>query len=120
MRLVPAATSTARSLMVTVGKARLRSGEEAALREGAAALGKVAVDLGAEGLHQRAHGTDGGVAQGAQRVAADVAGDRQQELRVARPALAMLDALQEQLHPVGPLAAGGALAARLVVEELGE
>src|SRR4051794_34623058 len=104
MTLVPAGTSTVRSLMVTLGTGFLRSlGEEAALREGAAVLRDVAVDLGSEGLDQRADGADRRVAQGAERIAADVPGDRQQELGIARSPLAVLDAFQQQLHPVRPL-----------------
>src|SRR5262249_44147251 len=133
-RLVPASTSTVRSSMVTLGTVASAStfrarraragtrarGEIAPFGERASALLDVAGGLVAEALDQRLHRPDGGVAQGAERVAAHVLADRQQELPVARAPLAVLDAAEQQLHPVGPLAAGGALAARLVIEELGQ
>src|SRR4028119_241118 len=113
-RLVPASTSTVRSLMVTLGTLSSVS-EIAALRERAALLADVLLDLGEEALDQRGDRTDRGVAQGAQRVAADVAADGEQDLAVGRGPLAMLEPLQHQLHPVRPLAARRALAAGLVV-----
>src|ERR671914_1536440 len=123
--LVPGSTSTVRSLMVILGTS-LRSALDAFLekiplaREGAGAVADVPLDLVGKTLDQGLDRTDRRVAQGAQRLAADVLADGEQELRVALAPLAVLEALEHQLHPVRPLPAGRALAARLVVEELRE
>src|SRR5262245_42887113 len=120
MTLVPASTSTVRSLIVTLGTLLGSVLEIAVLGERAPPLADVRLDLLGEALHQRFHGSHGRVAQRAQRVAADVAGHGLQEHGVALASLAVLDALEHQLHPVRALAAGRALAARFMVEELGQ
>src|SRR5436305_3683698 len=123
-RLVPAATSTVRSLIVTLGTSYAPFSnlilEIAPMGEGAGPIPDVLVDLVLEALDQRLHRTDRRVAQGAERVAADVRADREEDLRIALRPLAVLDPLEHQLHPVRPLAAGRALPARFVVEELRE
>src|SRR5947208_14176213 len=121
-RLVPASTSTVRPLIVTLGTC-LRSVLKSILEippvgEGAGLLLDVAVDLVLEALDERLHRTDRRVPQGAERIAADVVADREEDLAVALGPLAVLDPLEHRLHPVRPLAAGRALPARLVVEEL--
>src|SRR5215210_8694383 len=118
IRFVPASTSTVRSLIVTLGTLLSSVLEKAVLRERAPALADVGVDLLGEALHQRLDRADGRVAQGAQRVATDVAGHGLEEHGIALAPLAVLQALEQQLHPVRALAAGRALPAGFVVEEL--
>src|SRR5687767_6153955 len=118
--LVPASTSTVRSLIVTLGTLLSSVLEVPVFREGAAALADVRLDLFGEALHQRLDGAHGRVAQRAQRVAADVAGHGLEEHGVALAPLAVLETLEHQLHPVRALAARRALSAGLVVEELGQ
>ena len=66
------------------------------------------------------HREDPGVGQGAEHPAADAPGERLDQLQVLHPALAVDDPLQDPLQPERPLAAGRALAARLVAVEVGE
>src|SRR4029078_2402664 len=113
-RFVPSGTSTVRSSIVTLGTVCSIT-EIAPLGERTAATVDVLVDLLLEVLDQRLHGPDRRVPQRAERVAADVLADREEELRVAVAPLAVLEAPQQQLEPVRPFAAGRALAARLVV-----
>src|SRR5436305_11063038 len=120
-RLVPASTSTVRPLIVTLGTSYAPFSSVfkiAAVGEGAGLLADVAIDLVLETLDERLHRTDRRVPQGAERIAADVAADREEDLAVALGPLAVLDPLEHQLHPVRPLAAGRALPARFMVEEL--
>src|SRR4051812_28884453 len=105
-RLVPVSTSTVRSLIVTLGTSLRSVLEIAPVREGAGPFLDMPVDLPGEAFDQRLHRTDGGVAQRAEGVAADVAADGEEDLAVALGPLAVLDPLEHQLHPVGPLAAG--------------
>src|SRR5206468_5789889 len=52
---------------------------------------------------------DGGVAEGAEGLAADVVGHVEEEVGVLLAAFAALEAEEDGLHPVRPLAAGRAL-----------
>src|SRR6056297_3647926 len=54
-------------------------------------------------------------AKRANRVTLDLAGCRQQQVQVFRPALSVLDAPQQSVHPTGSLATGRALAAGLCI-----
>src|ERR1700676_1743255 len=120
IRLVPASTSTVRASMVTLGTLRGSVLEVAAVGERAGTVADVLLDPLREALDQRIDRTDRGLRQRAEGGAVHVLADRPQQLRIARPPLAVLDAGEQQLHPVGALAAGGALAARLGVEELAQ
>src|SRR5579864_5094987 len=111
IRLVPVSTSTVRSSMVTLGTSRGSVREVAAVGERAGAVADVLIDLLGEALDQRIDGPDRGLGQCAQGGAVHVLADRPQQLRIVRPPLAVLDAGEQQLEPVGALAAGGALAA---------
>jgi len=90
------------------------------VRERAALVADVLLDLGPEAFDQRLDRTDRRVAQRAERLAADVAADGKEELAVALAPLAVFEAVEEELHPVRPLAARRALATRFMVEELRE
>src|SRR4029079_11995800 len=101
--------------MVILGTSSGSVLEIARLRERASPLAHVLLDLLGEAIDQRLDGADRRVAQGAQRLAADVLADGEQKLGVALRPLAVLQAVQHQLHPVRPLAAGSALAARFMI-----
>src|SRR6185436_5622262 len=58
------------------------------------------------------------VSEGAEHLARNLAGDREQQVEVALVAPAVLDADQRLVEPLGALTAGGALPARLLAEEL--
>src|SRR5436305_7186559 len=70
--------------------------------------------LVAELLHARDHRADGGVAEGAERLAADVVGHVEEEIGILRTPFAALEAIEDRLQPVRPFAARRALAAGLV------
>src|SRR5215813_12703063 len=72
-----------------------------------------------EVLDRRGDWGDRAVAQRAERPAEDVVADVQQLLQVFLAALAVLQPVQDPDHPERPLPAGRALAARLVLVELG-
>src|SRR5262249_34431986 len=57
-----------------------------------------------EMLQRRQHRRDGGVAEGAQRLAADVGRDAGEQIEIAHLPFAALDAPQDLVQPVGPLA----------------
>src|SRR6185295_5632304 len=100
-RFVPSGTSTVRSSIVTLGTvcSRLMPVTEIApLGERTAATVDVLVDLLLEVLDQRLHRPDRRVAQRAERVAADVLADREEELRVAVAPFSVLEAAQQQLE----------------------
>src|SRR5579859_1122711 len=62
----------------------------------------------------------GGIAQAADGVTLDLAGDVEQQVDLLRLGLAGDHPLHDPPHPAGALAAGGALAAALVLVEVGE
>src|SRR5579883_2736928 len=70
-----------------------------------------------EELDAARNGTGGRVAQGAERLAADVIADIQQQVDIALPTVAMLDAMQDFGQPVGSLATGGAFTAGFIAVE---
>ena len=78
------------------------------------------LELLAEVLEHRGDRHRHRVAQHAQAVADDVALDLAEDVEVHRRALALVDALEHLHGPVRALAAGHALAARLVAVELGQ
>src|SRR5206468_10707161 len=102
-RLVPAATSTVRSLIVTLGTRYAPFSnlvlKVPAVREGAGPIPDVLVDLVLEALDQRLHRTDRRVAPGAERVAAALSADREEDLRIALRPLAPPDPLEHLPHP---------------------
>src|SRR5690348_3561173 len=121
IRVVPFSTSTWRSSMVTIGMLVLRSLQdrerrlavtEVRLVRGALLL-ELGEDLVAELLDDRADAHHRGVAERAERVAADLLRHARHQVDVLRHRLAVRDVVEKDLHPVGALAAGGALAARL-------
>ena len=75
-------------------------------------------ELVAEVLERGAQAHRGAVAQRAEGLAEDAVAERFELVEVARRAVAGLDPAHDLDHPVEPFAAGGALAAGLVVEEL--
>src|SRR3954447_11837004 len=89
-------------------------------RERAAAEGVVVDELVPEELDARDDRAGRAVAQGAERTTEDVVAGVEQRLDVLLGADAGLQPLQDLDHPVGPLAARGALAAGLVRVELRE
>src|SRR6266540_2918686 len=126
---VPGATSISWSSMVTltvVGVVSaiwgllLRADRHARPAEGTAVAVDVLVELCAEVPECRDDGAGGAVAEGTERAAEDRVADVRQRVHVLAPALAALQPDEDLLHPVGALAAGGALAARLVGVEPGE
>src|SRR5882724_7838334 len=62
----------------------------------------------------------GGITEGADRVARDVARDVENQIQITLFALAIFDPVQNLLHPVAAFAAWAALAAGLVREESGK
>src|SRR5438067_12498515 len=111
---VPFGTVTSRPLIVTVTSSSamvpwvIRAPPQA----------EVFQVLVAEVLHGSRDRAGGEVAQGAQHLAADLAGQRQQQVEIGFAAAATFQPKQDFVQPTGALAAGGALAARLVAEEL--
>src|SRR3954464_7368151 len=70
--------------------------------------------LVAEVLEGRHHRRDRGIAEGAQRLAADVGGNAGQQIEIAHLSFTALDLPENLVEPVGALATGCALAARFV------
>src|SRR5919112_3081510 len=89
-------------------------------REGAPAAADVLVELVAEELQGGDDRAGRPVAEGAERAAEDRVADVLEGVHVLGPALAALQPAEDLAHPVGPLPAGGALAAGLMRVELGE
>src|SRR5262245_4272613 len=87
-------------------------------RTGTAALLHVGLELAAELLQERLHWRGGGIAEGAERLAGDVVGDRHEQVEVAHPTLAGLDLPEQLEEPVAALAARRALPARFVTVEV--
>src|SRR5581483_5611002 len=87
-------------------------------RQRAAALADVGLVFLPEVLQRCQHRRGGGVAEGAQRLAGDVAGDAAEQIEVAHRPLPALDPAKDLVEPVGALAAGRALPARLVAVEV--
>ena len=73
-----------------------------------------------EVLERRQHRGDRGVAERAERLAGDVAGNARQQIEIAHLPFATLDPGQNLVEPVGAFAARRALAARLVPVEVQE
>src|ERR1700704_3166397 len=87
-------------------------------RERAPAFLDVSFVLVPEMLERSQNGRDRGVAEGAERFAGDVGRDAREQVEIAHLSFAALDALQDLVQPVGALAAGRALAARLVAKKM--
>src|SRR5438105_6803926 len=88
------------------------------LVERAALFGDVPLVFVVVLLDRGDNGAGGEVAEGAQHLAADLAGERQQQVEVARHAAASLDPRQHFEQPGRAFATRRALAARLMAEEL--
>src|SRR5712671_3790498 len=116
-RFNPFSTVTSRpsTLIFTVAMSR-PSMERAALQR-APLLADVLEELVLELFHEAPGGPRRGVSQGADGVALDVVGDGEENPQIPLGPLARLDLPEEPLQPTRSLAAGGALAARLVREE---
>src|SRR5262249_28056277 len=100
----------------SVGSHRL--GRAPGSKQGTAVLANVRLVFVAEMLQRRLHRGDRGVAEGAQRLAADVRRDAREQIEIAHLPLAVLDAAQDLVQPVGALAARRAFAARFVTVEM--
>src|SRR5262249_13790518 len=87
-------------------------------RQRAALLPDVRLVLVSEVLQRRPHGRDGGVAERAERLAADVRRNARQQIEIARLPFSGFDLPENLVQPVGAFAAGRALAARLVPIEV--
>src|SRR5215475_11373569 len=109
----PASVAVIRSL-TSVGPGRGGGGVERA-----AAPLEVLDELVPEVLDGGHHRGDRAVAERAERAPADVVADVEQLVQVLLGALAALQPVQDAHHPVRPLPARGALAAGLVLVELG-
>src|SRR5258706_16169670 len=79
----------------------------------------VVLEFVAEVLDETFHGQRRGVTQGADRAAGDIVCDRGQPIEVLVLPLAILDPIHHPPHPARPFAARRALAARLLVIEIG-
>ncbi len=92
--------------------------------EGASGFGRPRVDAlldhMAKMADQALHRPGGGVAQRADGVAFDLMADIEQHIDLALLGLALGHALEHPPHPARALAAGRALAARLMLVEIGE
>src|SRR5262245_15783042 len=86
----------------------------------AALLPYVVLVLLAELLQRGLRGGDGGVAERAQRLASDRVADVPQDVQLPHRGPPGLDAVQEAQHPARALPAGRALAAGLVLVEVGQ
>src|SRR5690348_12075407 len=100
--------------LTSVGPGRGGSGVERA-----AAPLEVLDELVPEVLDRGQHRADRAVAERAERAAADVVADVEQLVQVLVGALAAVQPGQDAHHPVRPFPARSALAARLVLVELG-
>src|ERR1700677_4532286 len=69
---------------------------------------------------RRPEHADGGLLGWPRQTGGDVVAGVEEEVKILLPAVAGLDALHDLLQPAGSLATGGALAARLPEEELGD
>src|ERR1700722_2656525 len=111
------------TVSVWVGCTVIRSSHRPRRRSGwierAAAILLVLDDLVAEVLDGRADRHRGGGAESAERAADDVVADVEDGIQVLVVTIALLKPLDRAHQPVGALAAGRALAARLVLVELG-
>src|ERR1700722_1875013 len=111
------------TVSVWVGCTVIRSSHPPCPRSGCtyrpAAILLVLDDLVAEVLDGRADRHRGGVAESAERAADDVVAYVEDGIQVLVVTIALLKPLDRAHQPVGALAAGGALAARLVLVELG-
>src|SRR5580698_1149725 len=83
----------------------------------AAAVVYVVLELVAVMLDEALHRPSGGIAEGADGVAFDLLRDVHQHVQVFLPALAVLDALDDPVHPAGAFAARRALAAGFGIVE---
>src|SRR6202023_3917793 len=88
------------------------------LLERTALLRDVLLELVAEELDHAAWEPGRRITQRAERPAVDAVPDVEQQVDVARFGVARLEAVEQVRHPEGALAAGGALTAALVAEEL--
>eukprot|EP00227_Mantoniella_beaufortii_P011202 CAMPEP_0197590548 /NCGR_PEP_ID=MMETSP1326-20131121/11475_1 /TAXON_ID=1155430 /ORGANISM="Genus nov. species nov., Strain RCC2288" /LENGTH=441 /DNA_ID=CAMNT_0043155651 /DNA_START=195 /DNA_END=1517 /DNA_ORIENTATION=- len=79
-----------------------------------------ALELGAEVADEALHGPGRGVAQRADGVALDLLGELLQHVDLLQPRVALLHALHDGVQPPRALTAGRALAAGLVLVEVGE
>src|SRR5215470_4223312 len=104
----------ASSSLTSVGPGRGGGGVERA-----AAPLEVLDELVPEVLDRGHHRADRTVAERAERAAEDVVADVEQLVQVFLGALAPVQPVKDADHPVRPLAARGALAAGLVLVELG-
>src|SRR5512142_743652 len=95
-------------------------GAVAARLHDAALVVDVVLELVAVGLHEGAHGHRRGVSEGADGAPLDVVREVEQQVQVLLAALARLDAVDDAVEPARALAAGRALAARLLEVEVGE
>src|SRR6266511_2761323 len=98
----------------------MRADRHARPAEGAAVTVDVLVELCTEVLKGRDDRAGGAVAEGTEGTAEDRVTDVRQRVHVLAAALAALQPGEDLPHPVGALAAGRALAARLVRVEPGE
>src|SRR5580698_6016116 len=83
----------------------------------AAAVVYVVLELVAVMLDEALHRPGGGVAEGTDGMALDLLRDVHQHVQVFLPALAVLDALDDPVHPAGAFAARRALAAGFRIVE---
>src|SRR5690606_22909615 len=84
------------------------------------ALLALGLELVAEAADAPADGPRGGVGEGADGPALHLVADLQEQVEVAEVALALVDAGEQLVEPAGAVAAGRALAARLVPVEVGD
>src|SRR5262245_44523617 len=87
-------------------------------RQRAPMLPDVRLVLVPEMLERRLDRRDRGVAERAERLAADVARDARQQIEVAQLPLTLFDPSQDLVQPVGAFAARRAFAARFVTVEV--
>src|SRR5438046_10692552 len=88
--------------------------------EGAAALVDVGLELVPELVHVARHCDRGRLSQRAQALAVDPVADAQEQVELGLLRLPGLEVPQDLRHPACALTAGRALAARLVLVELGD
>src|ERR1700682_4547857 len=84
----------------------------------AAAFLNVRLVLVPAALQRGQHGRNGGVTERAERLASDVLGNARQQIEITHLTCAALDLPQNFVQPIGALAAGRTLAARLVAVEV--
>src|SRR5262245_21459478 len=117
--MLPSGTSTLRPSS-SISTMSCRPGSLGGHRDHAGLVFDVVGELVAEVLEHALHRHRGGIAERADGATLDVVGHRVEQREVFRATLAVLDAIDHAPQPAGAFAARRALAAALVLVEVGQ